>query len=101
MMPKLESSHGSSRLAHGWRLLDRAEVPEEIIRNSAVRSVPRPLAAVSKVAISRTDGHDLAMELLMCMGQALWEAARPDDREAYLKLTILASRVVIERGCFR
>lgn len=32
MMPNLKSSHGSLRLAHGWRL-SRPDVPEEIIRN--------------------------------------------------------------------
>jgi hypothetical protein len=126
MMPDLKSSHGSLRLAHGWRLVDRSGVPEEIIRNfiqPAVRSVPRALAARLKrcrislptllmnpalasqwftikdgfkieLASEGIDGHDLAMELLLCLGQALWEAALPDERKAYLKLL----RAEIEAG---
>jgi hypothetical protein len=126
MIPNLKSSHGSLRLAHGWRLVDRSGVPEEIIRNfirPAVRSVPRALAArLKKCSISLPtllmnpalasqwvttkdgleivlvsegiNGHDLAMELLLCVGQALWEAALPDERKAYLKLL----RTEIEAG---
>jgi hypothetical protein len=47
-MPKLESSHGSLRVARGWRLVNRPDVPDEIIRNfiqPAARSVPYALAA--------------------------------------------------------
>src|SRR5260370_19753361 len=126
MMPNLKSSHGTLPLAHGWRLVDRPDVPEEIIRNCirrAVRSVPRALAARLKscrislptllmnpalaskwvptkdgleieLASEGIDGHDLAMELLLCLGQALWEAALPEERKAYLKLL----RAEIEAG---
>ena len=126
MMPKLKSSHGSFRLAHGWRLVDQPDVPEEIIRNfirPAVRAVPHALAARLKncrisllphlmnpalasqwvttkdgleveLAIKGIDGHDLALELLLCLGQALWEVALPDERKAYLKLL----RAEIEAG---
>src|SRR5260370_20910540 len=105
MMPNLKSSHGSLPLAHGWRLVDRPDVPEEIIRNfirPAVRSVPRALATRLKschistptlltnpalpsqwattkdgleieLASEGIDGHRLAMELLLCLGQALLE----------------------------
>jgi hypothetical protein len=39
-----------------------------------------------ELASEGIDGHDLAMELLLCLGQALWEAVLPDERKAYLKL---------------
>lgn len=38
------------------------------------------------VATGGIEGHDVAMELLLCLGQALWERAGPRNREAYLKL---------------
>jgi hypothetical protein len=117
-MRNLKSSHGSLRLAHGWRLVDQPDVPEEIIRNfirPAVRAVPHALAVRLKscrislplllmnpalasqwvttkdgleieLASEGIDGHDLALELLLCLGQALWEAALPDERKAYLKV---------------
>jgi hypothetical protein len=47
-----------------------------------------------ELASEGIDGHDLAMELLLCLGQALWEAAFPEEREAYLKLL----RAEIEAG---
>ena len=91
-----------------------AEVIRDFIR-PAVRAVPRALAArlkhcrislpsrLSDAALSsrwaQTNGgfeielasegidrHDLALELLLCLGQALWEVALPVEREAYLKL---------------
>jgi hypothetical protein len=109
---------GSLRLAHGWRLAARPDVPEEIIRDfirPPVRAVPRALAARLKhcrislpshltsassasqwvqttagvdiaVASQGIDGHELALELLLCLGQALWEIALAAEREAYLKL---------------
>src|ERR1043166_1059998 len=90
------------------------EIIREYIR-PAVRAVPRALAARIKfcrislpsrlgnaalashwvqtgdgleieVASEGVDGHDLALELLVCLGQALWEAALPSERRAYLKL---------------
>jgi hypothetical protein len=122
----LQSSRGSRRLAHGWRLADRTDVSEEIIREfirPAVRAVPSALAARLKscrislqsrltnaalvsqwvevhewleieVASEGIDGHDLAMEVLLCLGQALGEAAFLTEREAYLKLL----RTEIEAG---
>jgi hypothetical protein len=118
MMNYLQSSRGSVRLAHGWRLAERPDVSEEIIRNfirPAVRAVPRALAARLKpcriglssrlmnaalasqwveahdwldieVASEGIDGHDLAMETLLCLGQAIWEVALPGERKAFLKL---------------
>jgi hypothetical protein len=98
------------------------EIIRNFIR-PAVRSVPRALAARLKscrislptllmnpalasqwvttkdgleieLASEGIDGHDLALELLLCLGQALWEAALPDERKAYLKLL----RAEIEAG---
>ena len=127
MMNNLRSSRGSRRLAHGWRLADRTDLSEEIIREfirPAARAVPRALAARLKrcriglpsrlmnaalasqwveaddnwleieVAGEGIDGHDLALELLLCLGQALWEAALPGERETYLTLL----RTEIEAG---
>jgi hypothetical protein len=39
-----------------------------------------------EVASEGIDGHELALELLLCLGQALWEVALNVEREAYLKL---------------
>ena len=98
------------------------EIIRNFIR-PAVRSVPRALAARLKscrislptllmdpalasqwvttkdgleieLVSEGINGHDLAMELLLCVGQALWEAALPDERKAYLKLL----RAEIEAG---
>jgi len=38
------------------------------------------------VATGETEAHDLAMELLVCLGQGLWETAGYEEREAYLRL---------------
>jgi hypothetical protein len=108
----------NNSLAHGWRLIGRTDVSEEIIRDyirPAMRAAPRSLAARLKschislparltnaalasqwvqtgdgleieVASEGIDGHDLAMELLVCLGQALWETALPSERRTYLKL---------------
>ena len=118
VMNKPQPDRRSLRLAHGWSLASRTDVPEEIIRNfirPAVRAVPRTLAArvtpcsISlpfhltsaasssqwvqtddglqiEVASGGIDGHELALGLLLCLGQALWEAAIPGEHEAYLKL---------------
>jgi hypothetical protein len=81
----------------------------------AVRAVPRSLAARFKscrislkprltdadltsrwvqsqdgldieVASDGIEEHDLVLEVLLCLGQALWEIALPAERQAYLKL---------------
>jgi hypothetical protein len=91
-----------------------AEIIRDFIR-PAVRAVPRALAARLKhcrislpsritdaalssqwvqtttgvdiaVASEGIDGHESALELLLCLGQALWESALPGEHEAYLKL---------------
>ena len=107
----LRLAHGW-RLTGGTEL--PAEIIRDFIR-PAVRAVPRALAARFKhcrialprrltnaalssqwvqtndgfdieVASEKIDGHELALELLQCLGQALWEVALAAEREAYLKL---------------
>jgi hypothetical protein len=39
-----------------------------------------------RVAIEGVAGHDLAMEILFCLGQALWETAPAEERTDYLGL---------------
>ncbi len=38
------------------------------------------------VATEGIEPHDVAMEVLLCLGQALWESAGGADRSAYLRL---------------
>jgi len=38
------------------------------------------------VACEGVEAHDVALEVLLCLGQALWEAAEPGERNTYLKL---------------
>jgi hypothetical protein len=38
------------------------------------------------VATAETEPHDVAMEVLLCLGQVLWEKARAEELEAYLRL---------------
>jgi hypothetical protein len=38
------------------------------------------------VATEDVDAHDLAMELLLCLGEALWDRAKPEEVNAYLRL---------------
>ncbi|MBI3665751.1 MAG: hypothetical protein HY236_05905 [Acidobacteria bacterium] len=38
------------------------------------------------LATSGIGGHELAIELLLCLGEALWETTIPAEREAYWKL---------------
>ena len=114
-MSERHSNGASLRLAHGWRLAGApAEVIREFVR-PALRAVPGSIAArlgvcrirlaarlggadlasqwsqseaglEIEVATGGIEGHDVAMELLLCLGQALWERAGPRNREAYLKL---------------
>jgi len=39
-----------------------------------------------EVAVGGADPHDLALEALLCLGQALWESTTPEERAAWLKL---------------
>ena len=90
------------------------ELPSEFVE-PAVRAVPAALAARLKrcqvrlaghlenpddasqwvetgnaleitVACEGVEAHDVALEVLLCLGQALWEAAEPGERDTYLKL---------------
>ncbi len=103
------------RLAHGWELAPPAEaaLAREFIR-PAVRAVPPAMAqrlprcvlrlpetlensAASQwtdtgdrieiaVAVAGTPDHDVAIELLVCLGQALWERLRQPELEAWWRL---------------
>jgi len=100
---------GALRLAHGWTLVRRAGLPQALLREfirPAVRAVPASMAgrlghcrislemadpAVASqwtetesglevsVMTAGSEDHDIAMELLVCLGQALWE--KLSDRE--------------------
>jgi len=39
-----------------------------------------------EVAVSGAEPHDLALEALLCLGQALWESTTREERAAWLKL---------------
>ena len=38
------------------------------------------------VAVEETEAHDVAMEMLICLGQAIWETAKSEERETYVGL---------------
>lgn len=108
---------GSSRLAHGWRLMDSPEVPREIplkFIRPAVRAVPSSMARrlgscrISLLPLAHPDvtsqwtetdvglevcvttsgleEHDAAMELLLCLGQALWGRLSANELQTYWTL---------------
>jgi len=96
------------RLAHGWRITG----PRDPAVTQAVRAVPRAMAArlgpcgvqlaerpgfgsrwrrtaaglEVVVATAGVTPHDVALELLLCLGQALWETTTPAEREAWWTL---------------
>lgn len=101
------------RLAHGWELA--APAPGALVSNfirPAVRAVPPAMAsrlppcrialapdllAASTwtdtgtlleiaVATAGVEDHDIAMELLLCLGQALWDRLKGDEIETWWKL---------------
>ncbi len=104
---------GALRLAHRWTLLRGASFPHALVREfirPAVRAVPASMArrlghcrisldiADATVASQWTgteDGlevtvmtagsedHDIAMELLLCLGQALWEKLSDGELREY------------------
>jgi len=105
---------GSTRLAHGWALVRKPGVSEDLVCEfirAAVRAVPASMARrlgscrislwgeMESGVASRwilTDGgleisvstadceeHDVAMELLTCLGQALWEKMGDEQLRAY------------------
>jgi hypothetical protein len=108
---------GSSRLAHGWRLMNSGNVPGKIVLEfirPAVRAVPSSMARrlgscrISLLALmdstvtsqwSETglglevrvmtfgvEEHDIAMELLLCLGQVLWGKLSANELQAYWTL---------------
>jgi hypothetical protein len=40
------------------------------------------------VATEDVEEHEVAMEVLLCVGQALWETTTPAEREAWLRVVI-------------
>lgn len=117
VMDDLQVARDSSRLAHGWRLMNSAEVPGKIVNEfiqPAARSVPSSMAhlvgslrilllpqADSNVTSRWTETdlglevcvttpgweeHDVAMELLLCFGQALWGRLSTNELQAYRTL---------------
>jgi hypothetical protein len=105
-------------LAHGWRLVNRAPLAPETVRDfvrAPVRAVPTALAArvglctietlpsldppelSSRSTVVRNsldielaargvEPHDLAMELLIAIGQRAWQRTTAAEREAWLRL---------------
>ncbi len=104
----------SSRLAHGWRLINSAGAPKKLVQEfirPAVRAVPSSMAGrigpcrISLPALadstvtsrwtqidlglevtvttSGSEEHDIALELLLCLGQVLWERLSGDELQAY------------------
>jgi hypothetical protein len=100
------------RLAHGWQLQVSPGTPPALVRECirpAVRAVPPAMARrlgpcrialvgdlagnASQwddtaplgitIAASGAEDHDLAMELLLCLGQALWERLTEGELEAW------------------
>lgn len=63
------------------RLVGRLENPDD-----ASRWVETGDALEISVACEGVEAHDVALEVLLCLGQALWEAAEPGERDTYLKL---------------
>src|ERR1035438_7748502 len=99
----MASTRSPLRLAHGWTL-DRgpslsAALVREFIR-PAVRAVPTSLAprlVASRwtmvngglevsVTTAGIEEHDVAMELLLCLGQGLWERLSDWELCAYWML---------------
>lgn len=39
-----------------------------------------------ELAVAEAEPHDLALEALLCLGQALWESTTAQERAAWLKL---------------
>ena len=124
----MRAEHRSARLAHGWRLVRRAGVSDDVVREfvrPAVRAIPKTMAArlgfcritllprlagedeasrwrqaddglEIEVATEDTEAHDVAIELLLCLGQALWGLASAGEGQAYLWL--LAAELDAERA---
>jgi len=63
------------------RLLERLEDPEAASRWGEI-----PEGMEIAVACAGIEAHDVALEVLVCLGQALWEALEPAERSTYLVL---------------
>jgi hypothetical protein len=104
---------GALRLAHGWMLVCRPDLPDALVREfirPAVRAVPASMArrlghcrislenedptiasqwteteAGLEVSVmtAGSEDHDIAMELLVCLGQALWERLSDEELREY------------------
>lgn len=105
---------GTSRLAHGWKLLCTASLSETLLREfirPAVRAVPSSMACrlgSCRIALSAeadptvasqwvendaglqisvmtagSEDHDIALELLLCLGQAVWQKLSDAEIRAY------------------
>lgn len=105
---------GTSRLAHGWKLLCTASPSETLLREfirPAVRAVPLSMACrlgCCRITLSAeadptvasrwvetdagleisvitagSEDHDIALELLLCLGQALWEKLSDAEIRTY------------------
>ncbi len=101
------------RLAHGWKLMRSPGLPDALVREfirPAVHAVPASMARrlghcrisveiadatvasqwteteagleVSVMTVGSED-HDIAMELLLCLGQALWERLSDGELREY------------------
>ena len=73
----LASRLGTCRI----RLLPRLDDPE-----AASRWTSSETGLAVELAAADVEPHDLALELLVCLGQALWELATENERTAWLKL---------------
>ncbi|MCW5980797.1 MAG: hypothetical protein KIT09_22140 [Bryobacteraceae bacterium] len=103
-------------LAHGWRLAGETAASEDLVRDfiePAVDAVPPTMAArvgpcvislglddpeaASRWTLAETgleialatggiEPHDVAMEMLVCLGQVLWDALAAAERDRFLGL---------------
>lgn len=70
------------------RLVERLDDPAE-----ASRWVESAAALEVSVACEGVEAHDVALEVLLCVGQALWETLRPAESAAYL---VLLSQEIVD-----
>jgi hypothetical protein len=61
-------------------------LPPALPEDAASRWIEAEKALRIEVAVAGVDPHDVAMELLTCVGQALWIVTAPFERGAWLKL---------------
>ena len=78
--PSLAARLGTCRIS----LTDRMENGDGTELSSRWVQSGGELAVV--LATGSADGHELAIEVLLCLGEALWETAGPGERQAYWNL---------------